>query len=263
MNKDKLRQKRQRNKQATELFEKFLTAHCESCLRARRRKKRGWRPCMDSCPRCGYDTGQVFAAFLEVWRPEIVEYARTRDMRCLGASWDWEDLVSEFEMTLARSWYSGFTPGRGKLVHYMWRSVHNSWSHVISLAFLKKNTIKRAQAIGNTSRYTSGVPSARVCTPIDDDGGDSFENLLDPTQVEPSNALVNATLAAKVQDKILVRLNPLDQAVFWDLVVHKRLRPARFAEEHLMTLATVRQRMKCVIKRVAEVAEEYKDHFAP
>jgi len=261
-------EKRRRNKRATELFDEFLKAHCRQCLVARGegRGVKGWRPRMAACPRCGAGTGRVFAEFLEVWRPEIVEYARTRDTRCLGAAVGWEDLVAEFEIVLARSWYAGFTPGRGKLVHYMWRAVHNAWARVISTAFRKRNTIDRAQAVGDTGRYASGVPSASVTSPLDaaDDGGESFaEQLPDPTQPRPDEALANAGLAAEVRANILSRLDPLDQAVFWDLVVNKRLEPARFAEEHLVTLATVKRRTLAVMDVVAEVAEKYRGRFAP
>jgi len=261
-------EKRGRNRRATELFEEFMGAHCQPCLRARREKKgtKGWRPRMDACPRCGAATGRVFAAFLEAWRPEIVEYARTRRLECLGPAWGWEDLVSEFEMTLARSWYAGFTPGQGNLVHYMWRAVHNTWTRVISTAFRKRNTIEREQAKDDTGRYTSGVPSASVTSPLDaaDEGGEAFaEQLPDPAQPEPGVALGNAVLAAEVRDRILSRLNPLDQAVFWDLLVNSRLEPARFAEEHLVTLATVKRRMGAVREVVAEVAEEYRGRIAP
>jgi len=260
------KEKRRRNKAAAELFDAFLTAHCGPCLRARKRKRPGWKPLMDSCPRCGHETGRIFAEFLGVWRPEIVEYAQTRDMRCLGSSIDWEDLVREFEMTLARAWYAGFTPGRGNLAHYMWRAVRNTWTRVISTAFRKKCTIEREQARGDSGRYSSGVPAARVTAPLDsadEDGKTYAEQLRDPGQPDPCDALARERLASEVRGRILSQLDPLNQAVFWDLIVNERLEVARFAEEHFVTVAVVRKRMADVQEVVAGVAEEYRDRFAP
>ena len=163
LNKQKIR----RNKMAKELFVRFLDLHCPSCRRAREEKRPGWRPLMSACQRCGTDTGMVFAEFLEVWGPEIEEYARTRPMASLGSHYDWEDLVSDFRITLQRVWYSGFVPGRGDLSHYMWRAVRNTWSRVIGGAFLRRNTIDREQAREDVGTYEYGVPAARLTSPLD------------------------------------------------------------------------------------------------
>ncbi len=261
LNKRKIR----RNQRAKELFAEFLDTHCKSCRLAREKKLPGWRPLMSACERCGHDTGRVFAEFLEVWGPEIEEYAKTRPMASLGSHYDWEDLVSDFQIALQRVWYVGFVPGRGDLAHYMWRSVHNMWSRVISGAFLKRNTIEREQAGDDFGEYKSGVPVARVTSPIDEpmEGGDRSgttwaEKLPDPS-ASPDDSVADKALADEVKAKIVKRLSPLDQAVLSDIIVYRRLEPPRFAEEHRITVTLVRQRVAVVEKVLSDVAREYRE----
>lgn len=258
-----------RNIRAKELFTKFLDLHCPSCRRARDEKFPGWKPLMSACERCGPDTGRVFAEFLEVWGPEIEEYARTRPMASLGSHYDWEDLVSDFQITLQRVWYSGFVPGKGDLAHYMWRAVHNTWNRVISGAFRKRNTIEREQARDDFGEYKSGVPVARVTSPLDTskagenpDGPTLADKLPDPAK-NPDDRVADKALADEVRGKIIRRLSPLDQAVFSDIIVNRRLEPRKFAEEHRITVALVRQRMAVVEKVLADVAQEYHEYIQP
>lgn len=265
LNKRKIR----RNRMAKELFAEFLDLHCPSCRRARKWKRPGWRPLMSACVRCGADTGRVFAKFLDVWGPEIEEYARTRPMASLGSYCDWEDLVSDFQITLQRVWYSGFVPGRGDLAHYMWRAVHNTWSRVIGGAFRKRNTIAREQAWDDSGKYMSGVPSARLTSPLDaprpgagpDDMPLAYK-LPDPAET-PDNNVANRTMADEIKGKIVVKLSPLDQAVLNDIIVYGRLEPRQFAEEHRITVTFVRQRMAVVEKVLADVAKEYREYMQP
>jgi len=256
-----------RNNRAKELFAEFLDMHCASCRRARFEKRKGWKPLMSACERCGDDTGRVFAQFLEVWGPEIEEYAKTRPMDSLGSHYDWEDLVSDFQISLQRVWYSGFVPGKGDLAHYMWRSVHNMWNRVISGAFRKRNTIEREQARGDFGKYSSGVPVARVTSPLDaprdannPDSPTLADRLPDPAS-NPDESVANRALADEVRGKIIKRLSPLDQAVFSDIIVYKRLEPRKFAEEHHITVALVKQRVAVVEKVLADVAQEYSEHM--
>lgn len=257
------KQKIRRNKMAKELFVRFLDLHCLSCRRARDEKRPGWRPLMSACRRCGADTEMVFAEFLEVWGPEIEEYAKTRPMTSLGSHYDWEDLVSDFRITLQRVWYSGFVPGRGDLAHYMWRAVRNTWSRVIGSAFLKRNTIDREQARGDVGTYEYGVPAARLTSPLDAPPPGSVsektiaDKLPDPAK-SPADYVADRLLADEMRERIIMRLPPLDQAVLSDIIVHNRLEPCRFAEEHRITVALVRRRIAVVKKVLADVAEEYR-----
>lgn len=257
-----------RNRMAKELFTKFLDTHCPPCRRARSEKRPGWKPLMSACERCGAATGAVFAEFLDVWGPEIEEYAKTRPMASLGSHYDWEDLVSDFRITLQRVWYSGFVPGRGDLAHYMWRAVHNTWNRVIGGAFRKKNTIEMEQASGDFGEYKSGVPVARLTSPLDGTMGDDpseptlADKLPDPAR-SPDDGVADKALADEVRGKIIRRLSPLDQAVFSDIIVNRRLEPRQFAEEHRITLALVRQRVAVVEKVLADVAQEYREYMQP
>lgn len=254
------KRKQKRNRRAAELFGVFLKAHCKPCLRARQEKRDGWRPLMSACPRCGCETGRVFAEFLDVWGPELEEYARTRKRDALGSHIGCEDVVAEFNLTLARVWYAGFTPGKGSLVHYQWRAVKNAWVRVIQGAFRKRNTIEREQAWDDDGDYASGVPAARLTKSIDfeDDAGRSLgDRLPDRDGRGSAEKVADEALCAEVRDSVLRRLDPLDQAVFWDLVVNRRLEPGPFAEEHRVSLSTVKRRLAAVKEVVAAVAEEY------
>lgn len=258
-----------RNRRAKELFVEFLDLHCPPCRRARGEKRPGWKPLMSACERCGPATGAVFAEFLDVWGPEIEEYAKTRPMASLGSHYDWEDLVSDFRITLQRVWYSGFVPGRGDLAHYMWRAVHNTWSRVIGGAFRRRNTIEREQARDDLGEYGSGVPAARVTSPLDaprpggDPSGPSLADKLPDPARSPDDSVADKALADEVRGKIIRRLAPLDQAVFSDIIVNRRLEPCQFAEEHRITVALVRQRVAVVEKVLASVAQEYREYMRP
>lgn len=257
----------ERNRRAEEIFAVFLGAHCQRCLRMRLRdpKPSGWNPLMSACGKCGRETGQVFAEFLSVWRPELVQYAKTRPTESLGAHMDWEDLVSAFQITLQRVWYAGFTPGRGKLEHYMWRAVHNTWARLIQTAFRKKNTIAREQAPDDCGHYTSGVPACRLTAPLEADWADEGEaladKLSDPSSEGIADKITVAAIAKEVRSKILSRLDPLGQSIFWDLIVYEGKEPRQLAEEWGRTLAFILKRTKAVRMVVDEVALEYRRHF--
>ncbi len=261
------KRKIKRNQRAKEIFSDFLDLHCLPCRRARARKRHGWRPLMSACERCGSDTGRAFAEFLEVWGPEIEEYARTRPLASLGNYCDWEDLVSEFQITLQRVWYAGFVPARGDLTHYMWRAVHNTWNRVIGGAFRKRNTIKREQARDDFGEYKSGVPAARLTSPLDAPrpGADPDDTPLayklpDPSE-NPDDSVANKVLVDEIKMKIVRKLSPLDQAVLSDIIVHKRLGARQFAEEHRVTVALVKQRLAIVEKVLSDVAQEYRGYI--
>ena len=248
---------------AVKLFKQFMDAHCPSCRRARREKRPGRRPKMASCAKCGAETGRVFAHFLKVWGPELETYAQTRRLGAVGPQIDWEDLVSEFGIALAKAWYSGFTPGKGLLVHYMWSAVHNAWVRMVNGAFRKRNTIERERAPGDTGEYRFGVPAALVTSPLHgcDDGGEAFaEKLADPDAQDPGDG--DRALAAELRDRILGMLSPLDQAVFWDLLVNERLDARAFAEEHRLASGAVAQRLEHVRQVAAGIAREYRDRRA-
>ena len=256
-------QTRHRNASAVKLFGQFMDAHCPPCRRARRERAPGWRPKMASCVKCGAKTGRVFARFLEVWNPELETYAQTRRLDAVGPQIDWEDLVSEFKVALTRAWYAGFTPGRGDLVHYMWRAVHNAWVRMVNGAFRKRNTIERERAPGDTGKYRFGVPAALVTSPLHgcDDGGETFaEKLADPDAHDPGDG--DRALATELRDRILGMLTPLDQAVFWDLLVNERLDARAFAEEHRVAARVVAQRLEHVRLIASGIAHEYRDRRA-
>lgn len=248
---------------AAKLFGQFMDALCPSCRRARRERRPGRRPKMASCAKCGAGTGRVFARFLEVWGPELETYAQTRRLGAVGPQVDWEDLVSEFKLALAKAWYAGFTPGRGELVNYMWRAVHNAWVRMVNGSFRKRNTIVRERAPGDTGVYRFGVPAALVTSPLHgcDDGGETFaEKLADPDAQDPGDG--DRALAAELRDRILGMLTPLDQAVFWDLLVNERLDARAFAEEHRVTPRAVAQRLEHVRAVASGIAREYRGRRA-
>lgn len=253
-------QTRLRNTLAVKLFKQFLDVHCPSCRRARREKKPGRRAKMASCTKCGPETGHVFARFLDVWRPELETYAQTRRLDAVGPQIDWEDLVSEFGVALAKAWYTGFTPGKGDLVHYMWRAVHNAWVRMVNGAFRKRNTIERERTPGDTGKYRFGVPAASVTSPLDDcdAGGETFaEKLADRSATDPGDG--DRALAAELRDRIIGMLTPFEQAVFWDMLVNERLDARALAEEHRVTIQVVEQRLEHVRLIASGIAHEYRD----
>jgi len=195
---------------------------------------------MSACDKCGQETGRVFAEFLGVWRPELVTYAKTRPTDSLGAHMDWEDLVSAFQITLQRVWYAGFT-------------------------FRKKNTIAREQAPDDCGNYTSGVPACRLTAPLytetTHDGESLADKLPDPSSERMADKITDAALANEVRGKIVCRLSPIDQSIFWDLIVYEGKEPRQLAEEWGRTLAFILQRAKAVRLVMDEVALEYRQHF--